>query len=331
MEKRVITDLVECMKLWHALVRPKNIFDLWEFRLCFHRHFKNRPFFLILEDKDGIAGMLPLSFVEDFDMFVFFPGEIWQGKTWLERTPIYFRNEASLHELLWACPERTYLRYMEVQGDNYFAELTVDEIGYVFYPELIHFDMEQYWKRFSKKRYKDIIKTVSRVTGDSKAFYINRLEDFDHLVHMSLTNFGPNSYLYDDRFRRSLRDVVDFLDRCGLLRMVSLEVRGESAAIDMGALYGGIYTVFLGGTHPDFLGVAKVMNMHHMEFACKECISKVDFLCGDFHWKKLWHLDPEPLYKFVTHDLLAEREMEVPAVTYDTFRFLGHTGASLQR
>ena len=74
MEKRVITDLTECMKLWHSFIRPKHIFDLWEFRLCFHKHFKNSPFFLILEDKDGIAAMLPLSFVEDLDMFVFFPG-----------------------------------------------------------------------------------------------------------------------------------------------------------------------------------------------------------------------------------------------------------------
>jgi hypothetical protein len=318
------------MKLWHTLVRPKHIFDLWDFRICFHNHFRNRPFFFILEDKDGIAGLLPLSFVEDLDMFVFFPGEIWQGKTWLERTPVYFRNEAYLHELLNACPERTYLRYMEVQGDNDFPELAVDEIGYVLYQELMHFDMAQYWKRFSRKKYKDIIKTVSRITGDSKAFHINRLEDFDHLVHMSLTNFGPNSYLYDDRFRKSLRDVVDFLNRRGFLRMVSLEIRGERAAIDMGALFGNIYTVFLGGTHPDFLGVAKVMNTKHMEFACMEGISKVDFLCGDFHWKKLWHLDPEPLYKFVTPELMAEQDTDFPVI-YDVFRSLAPTSASLQR
>jgi CelD/BcsL family acetyltransferase involved in cellulose biosynthesis len=82
--------------------------------------------------------------------------------------------------------------------------------------------------------------------------------------------------------------------------MVSLDVKGKTVAVDVGAEFGGTYTVFLGGTDAEHSGVAKVMNMHHLERACKGKIDKVDFLCGDFHWKKLWHLDPEPLYQFIT-------------------------------
>jgi hypothetical protein len=62
----------------------------------------------------------------------------------------------------------------------------------------------------------------------------------------------------------------------------------------------------LGGTDPEFRGVAKAMNMQHLEFACEHQLSRVDFLCGDFHWKKLWHLDPQPLYKYVSPALKAE-------------------------
>jgi hypothetical protein len=64
--------------------------------------------------------------------------------------------------------------------------------------------------------------------------------------------------------------------------------------------------VFLGGTHPGFPGIAKVMNMQHIEFACQHRVSKVDFLCGDFCWKKLWHLDPQPLYNYVSPALKPE-------------------------
>ncbi len=52
------------------------------------------------------------------------------------------------------------------------------------------------------------------------------------------------------------------------------------------------------------------MNMHHIEFACQHGLRKVDFLCGDFHWKKLWHLDPEPLYKFVSPSLRYEEKTD---------------------
>jgi CelD/BcsL family acetyltransferase involved in cellulose biosynthesis len=85
--------------------------------------------------------------------------------------------------------------------------------------------------------------------------------------------------------------------------MVSLELGGAIRAVDLGAVYNGVYTVFLGGTDAGFPGVAKVMNMHHIEYALEQRLFKVDFLCGDFHWKKLWHLDAEPLYKYVTVEL----------------------------
>ena len=118
MRKRHISDPDECQVLWNRLITPKNISDLWEFRLCFHRHINNMPYFLLLEDRAGIAAMLPLSFAEEVNMFVFFPGEIWNGKTWIERTPIYLRRQQLLEEILSFCPDRTFLRYMEPgEGD----------------------------------------------------------------------------------------------------------------------------------------------------------------------------------------------------------------------
>lgn len=103
---------------------------------------------------------------------------------------------------------------------------------------------------------------------------------------------------------------MHFLHRQGWLRMVSLEIAGKTVAVDIGSLYKGTYTVFLGGTDRDVQGIAKAMNMYHIESACNEGFSKIDFLCGDFHWKKLWHFDLEPLYKFVTPALIQEDQLE---------------------
>jgi len=299
MRKSYITELKECEKLWHLLVYPKGISDLWEFRFCFQQYFNHRPCFLLLEDRKGIAGMVPLSYVDDLDMFVFFPGEIWKGRTWIERTFMYAREPDLIPELLSSCPGRTYLRYMEVPEAFDFPGLSMDETGYVLYPCDLGPDLAHYRDRFSNKKYKGIMKEIKSFTELGGAFHINRVQDFDLLVEMNVKCFGPDSYLYDHRFRDGFRDIMHFLYGRGSLRMVSLEIQGETVAVDLGALWGGTYTVFLGGIRREFFGVAKAMNMHHIEFACNQGISKVDFLCGDFHWKKLWHLDPEPLFRFV--------------------------------
>jgi hypothetical protein len=74
-------------------------------------------------------------------------------------------------------------------------------------------------------------------------------------------------------------------------------INDEPAAVDMGCLYNGVYTLMAGGTNSRFPGVAKLINLHHMERACRERMHQVDFLCGDFNWKKLFHLTPRPLFK----------------------------------
>ena len=309
MRKRFVTDLNLCQRLWTMLFPAKNVFDLWDFRLCFHRHYRHEPHFFLLEDGNGIAAMVPLSYVDDLDMYVFFPGEIWNQKTWMERTPIYLRESHLLYEALDACPDRTYLRYMEMDADFNLADFEIDETGYAVYPSQLDYDLNNFSKRFHNKKYKDIIRVIRSFMEAGGAFHYNRLNDFDVLVDMSLRRYGSYSYLDDVRFRDGFRDITHFLHQKGWLRMVSLEIKGKTVAVDVGAEFGGTYTVFLGGTDPESIGVAKVMNMHHVEWACREKMNKVDFLCGDFHWKKLWHLDPEPLYQFVTFSLESDKNL----------------------
>jgi hypothetical protein len=309
MRRHVVTDLNECRTLWDRLIEPRKVSDLWEFRLCFQRHFKNKPWFLVLEDNQGIAGMLPLSYLHDLDMFVFFPGEIWKGRTWIERTPLYVRDNEFLIELLSSCPDRTYLRYMEVPEGAQCQELEIDETGYVLHLPGLEFELANYLNRFSRKRIKAILKDIRTLTNEDGQFYLNRFEDFDALVRMSILNFGEDAYLFERRLRECFRDAMYFLQRGGYLQLVSLQVKEKTVAVDLGAIYRGTYTIFMGGTHPEVPGIAKAINMRHIEISCGKKLSCVDFLCGDFHWKTLWHLDPEPLYKFVTPALSAGEEM----------------------
>jgi len=306
LKKKIVTNLEECGALWKAFMEVRYVSDLWDFRLCFQRHFRNRPYFLVLEDRKGVYGILPLVYLSDTETYVLFPGETWKGKTWLERTPIYCREPRAFYDLLLESPERTYLRYMEGRECPPSPAFEVDETGYLLYPPDLDFDINGLYERFPWKKLKAIKKEIAAILGTESSWRINRLSDYDLLVEMNLRSFGENSYLHDPRFTESFRDILGFLDRRGWLRMVALEVSGQTIAVDLAALYEGIYVPFLGGTHLDFRGVAKVMNMHHIEFAMTEGLSRVDFLCGDFYWKKLWHLNPEPLYKFVSPALREE-------------------------
>ena len=79
----------------------------------------------------------------------------------------------------------------------------------------------------------------------------------------------------------------------------------RAIAVDLGCIYRGTYTLFAGGTHGDYPGVAKLINLRHMERACHEGLREVDFLCGSFSWKTLFHLTERPLY------LLSARYAEI--------------------
>lgn len=311
-----VTDLDQCEQLWKTFIRPACVSDLWEFRLCLHHHFQYRPCFLVIEDRQGVAAMLPLSYADHIETFVFFPGELWENKTWLERTPYYCRNSRFFALLMSMCPEKIFLRYLNIPQGFVYPGLTPDEIGYVLYPRNFDCNLSLYWKRFSRKKYKSIHKAIHAFYDQDCTFHINRMNDFDKLVDLSLQQFGAQSFLQDIRFREGFREIMHVLHGYKMLRMVSIEINGIVAAVDLGGLFEGTYSVFFGGTHQGFPGVAKVINGYHIEFSCEERLKKVDFLCGDFYWKKLWHFDTEPLYKFQSADLIAEENVALSDVSY---------------
>ena len=187
----------------------------------------------------------------------FFPGEIWKNKTWLERTPVYAINRDILYRLLASCTERTYLRYIECDSDYLPDYVSADETGYVMYPGRLDFEKLNYRSRFSSKKFKSILKDVNNILSMGAVFHINRVKDFELLVEMSIERYGEDSYLQDCRFRNSFKDVIRLLNRMDCLRMVSLEIEGNTVAVDVGAVYNGTYTVFLGGVFSRIQGAGE--------------------------------------------------------------------------
>lgn len=292
---RVATDIEECREIWRRTMPVELITDLWEVRECFQRHFKNPPYFVVSEDEKGLRGLLPLSWIEETKCYGYFPGETWHKKTWLEQNRIFSRN-GIFPTLLDQCPSPYRLRYLLAAPDQTAMQAVVDEVGYLFLPPRYEYDIENYFQEFSQKSSKRLKRDISRIESLGVHYRYDNLSDFEHIMHLSINRFGQDSYFADPRFRESFRSLMHYLRDNGLLRITAALINETPVAVDMGCIYRGTYTLLAGGTHAEYPGIAKLINLHHMKYACEQKLAIVDFLCGDFSWKTLFHLTPRPLH-----------------------------------
>jgi hypothetical protein len=297
MQIEILTDPDECRAAWQKYWPVTGLFDLWPVRSCFHAAFLRPLLFLLARKNNNVEGFLPLCWNADSQNYVLFPGETWQGKTWLEQNRLIAKTPDVADKLLQSVPGPFHLRYlawcplMENLGG-----ILPDETGYLFYPEHYDFQMENFWRGFPGKSRKKLIGEIERIKAHNLSFRFNHLADLEALFQLNVNAFKANSYFYDDRFHRSFERLAAFLWDANMLRVTTVRVGEKIAAVDMGAIFNRSYTLLAGGTNPDFLGIAKAINLHHLEWSCRQRFDVVDFLCGDFNWKQRFRLTPRPLY-----------------------------------
>jgi hypothetical protein len=303
-EVSVFDDLETVERLWQGHWPQISIFDLWPVRACFQAQYNRSPYFLVAQRDGRFLGMLALSWIQEEQCFGHFPGEIWQGKTWLEQNRILASDPGVSRALLNAVPSAARIRYLTGESLR-LAETpaTVDEIGYLFLPEQHHYSFETYMQGFSGKSRKNIRRELERLTTRGVSYRYDCFEDLDHLFRLNLECFQERSYFSDGRFLKSFENLAAWLRTNNLLRLTTVVIGGKIAAVDLGAVWRSTYTVLAGGTHPDFPGVAKLINLHHMQWACRQRLATVDFLCGEFNWKKRFHLTSRPLYEILIHQV----------------------------
>jgi len=298
---RVVTDPAECRRVWEKVIPPETIYDLWEIRDCFNRQFRRPLYFIVAEQGRRVTGLIPLAWIEESLCYGFFPGETWRGKTWLEQNRIVAASRSLFHKMLRhvnGYGSDMYLRYLLPTKAIGISSEAVDESGYLFYPGQVGYSMDNYFQLFSHKSIKRILRDVAAFEERGLQYRYDDLKDIDLMIELNRQRYGNTSYFRDIRFADSFRELASFLKSRGWLRLTTLLVGGSPAAVDLGAVYHGAYTLLAGGTHFDFPGIAKVINLHHMRWACDQKINQVDFLCGEFSWKPMFHLTPRPLYLF---------------------------------
>lgn len=295
---RYITDLDECRGLWQGLMPRDNLTDLWAVRASFHDAFKRSPLFLVHETDGRPDGLLPLSYVAEHGCYAYFPGETWHGLTWLEQNRLVAANRDVVMRLIDAVPAECDLRYLNAES-SLAGQAETDEIGYLFHPEECDRSLDNHLAKLPAKRRSQYKKTFQSFIEHGYELRINHKPDLGWMISMNLAMFEEQSYFRDRRFRAGFRRMAQWLGASGLIRVVTVLIDGQIAAIDCGAIYNGTYTVLAGGVNRQFPGVAKLINLLHLSYACDQDIREVDFLCGDFGWKDKLHLKPRPLYRII--------------------------------
>lgn len=301
---RVCRNEEECAVLWKDHITARHLFDLWPVRQAFATAYKRKPYFLLAEENEKVVGLLPLAEIEQSGTYGFYPAETWQGRTWLEQNRICSQNRDVLDQLLEALPGPTHLRYMHSDAVAIFGRpLVVDEVGYFFFPPETSYSYDAYLGRFSGKSRKALRREVEGLCKYGFKLRYDCLGDLGTLFRMNQERFGESSYFSDCRFIAAFESMARWLTENGLLRLTTIVLGGKVAAVDIGAVWKKQYTLLAGATSQDFPGVAKLINLHHIQRACEERMQSVDFLCGDFSWKKRFHLTERPLFELVVdHD-----------------------------
>ena len=296
----ICKDLEEARELWQRHWPQQCLFDLWPVRYCFQSQFNYTPYFIVASENYKFRGMLALSWIEEQQCFGHFPGEIWHGKTWLEQNRILASDSEVFSALVYHIPGMSKLRYLTDDLPLVRDSVAViDEVGYLFYPQQYDYSFQTYLQSFSGKSRKKMRSELNRLTIGGVSYRYDCFDDVAQLFRMNLENFGEESYFYDVRFLRAFENLLAWLQANNMLRVTTVLIGGRIAAVDVGAVWNQAYTVLAGGTHPDFQGVAKLINFHHIEWACQQRFREVDFLCGEFNWKNRFRLTARPLYKMV--------------------------------
>ncbi len=304
----ICNDLEKAKRLWHHHWPQDCFFDLWPVRASFQNQYHHTPYFLVAYRGHRFCGMLALSWIDEEQYFGHFPGELWQGKTWLEQNKIVAADQEAAHALLDHLPAGARIRYLCASDSLATGVLeSVDEIGYLFFPPQYGYSFDAYWNAFARKSRKKIRNEMERLTAAGVTLRTNQLADIDWLFRQNLECFEDQSYFADIRFLKSFSNLAAWLRASNMLRVTTVLIGGRIAAVDMGAVWRGTYTVLAGATHPDFPGVAKWINLHHLKWACGQRINTVDFLCGEFNWKHRFHLAPRQLYQIRRPHILDTR------------------------
>lgn len=287
---KIVTDEKECKELWEKFSPNEILWDLWDFRFCFHKNNFGFNFILGIDGKEQI-GLLPLVFDGDCEVYTSF------GDTFPEQNKFFLKDKNNIKLFLENCPEDTQIYYIDSKEAKYY-DFKYGDKRYFLDLERYGNSFENYLKSFTKKHRKNLNYDLKKLMEKGCITEKNKISDFKRLVELNKEKFGKDSDYNENEFTESIKQLIDTANDKNILDMISVKIDGSTEAVGLGVFYNKVYYVLGSGRNVEVKNLGKLLIAEQIKSAIGHKCSKVDFLSTESGWKELWNLDYEQMYEF---------------------------------
>lgn len=287
---KIVTDEKECRELWEYFSPKRILWDLWDFRFCFHAD-NFRFNFIVGFDGKNKMGILPLVFDNNERYYTYF------GEEFPEQNRFLLKDKKNIGLFLEQCPENTYIIYISSEEAKYYK---FEPNGKRYFLGLAKYgnSFENYLKSFTKKHRKNLNYDLKKLKDTGYNLERNNVKDFDRLVELNKLKFGVESNYSSESFASGMSELISSALRMGALDMISIKIGSKVEAVGLGVFYNNVYYVLGSGRNVEIKNLGKLMVAEQIKSAIANKCSEVDFLSTEANWKELWNLDSEQMYKF---------------------------------
>jgi len=290
---RIETDIETCHQLFEQFSPKKALFELWGFRYAFYEKDENQPVFLILERGGEPLGLLPLWYEKEKDELR------WFGSWWQEGNTFWLKEKSLIPIVISLFPQKVLLNAILISPRTAGKlGLLADDPKYLLsledYPNI-----DSFLNKFNKKKRYNLRRDKKIILAKNPKTVHNRLEDIEKMFDLSIKRFSKRdgSPFEDEDRKKTFREIIRLAKEYEI-RMLSTEINGEIAGVDLVAIYKGIYYTLQGAydleKHP---GLGNYTNLLLIEDAINLGCKTVDFLEVSYGWKEDW-FQPIPLFQF---------------------------------
>lgn len=289
---KTIKEENECKRVWEKFSPNEVLWDIWDYRMCFHTSNFNFNFILGLQG-DTEVGLLPLVYDTVSQVYTYF------GDTFPEQNRFLVNDKKLIPDFIKACPKGTTLYYIDNLEGQYFNFIPGEKR---YFLDISKFDnnFEKYIDSFTKKHRKNIKYDLKKISEKGCKIHKNSIPDFDILVDFNKAKFGEESNYADPEEIKVVKRIIDTALKKNMLDLLSIELEGKIEAVGLGVYYNKCYYVISVGRDVNVKNLGKFLIAEEIKSAIDLGCSEIDFLSTESKWKELWNLDSEMMYEY--HD-----------------------------
>lgn len=287
---RISRSLDEARELWENIISPRSIYDLWDFRYLFFKHFDNEPLFIIAEIAGEPVSFLPLQKSGENGRIEFFGGFFMEDNRAVCRPG----HEDSIPFLYRAVPENDLLKAIISDNDRIKADFY--EYKYVLYLDRFSNGEDFINNNFSKKSSANLKKKIRKINELGPDIIVNNFSDLELMYEMNICSFRDESIFKIPHFPEIFKELTAQKFEPLLL---SFLINGRVEAVSLSLCRGDYFTYLNSGTNKkDYPNLGSFLIYKNIEYALDMKKGVFDAGIEDLGWKERWHLSKISQYKY---------------------------------